>query len=264
VIIPSVFPFLILTDIVIPYIKFENIKPLKYAFEKVFKISGCGVSALLCGLLCGFPIGARLAFSLYKTERISRDECERLMAISNNASPGYVISALGIGIRGSLRDGIILYLATVISAIITGSCCSFGKKCGTANALSFRPDYDFVCSVKESIGVCLNICGFVTTFSIFTGLIRKAIKTEILLCIILPFMEIGNAGAFLQSAECLSSNASLMLTAFATTFSGISVLAQTRGCIESSARISFTKYFLIKLLQGVISAVITGISIFFF
>ena len=38
VIIPSVFPFLILTDLISPYLRFEAIGPLSRLFERTFKI----------------------------------------------------------------------------------------------------------------------------------------------------------------------------------------------------------------------------------
>ena len=265
VIIPAVFPFLILTDFAIKYIRFERISFLKRAFERIFNISGNGISALICGLLCGFPIGARVSSSLYQSGKISKDECESLLAFSNNASPGYIISVIGLGIRGSLRDGILLYSSVVVSSIFTGIIIQ--KKSDNKFSLLDFPEetnYDFINSVKESINVCLSICGFVTAFSVLTGLIKQTIQSEILLCIILPFIEIGNACNFLANDTSLSPDATLLLTAFATAFSGFSVFAQTRGCINLTFKFPTRKYLYIKLVQALISTIYVAITVFLF
>ena len=264
VIIPAVFPFLILTDLVIKCIRFEQVGFLKRVFERLFNISGCGISALICGLLCGFPIGARVSSSLYQSGKLSKSECESLMAFSNNPSPGYVISVIGLGIRGSLNDGIILYSAVIVSSVFTGIIIRKRRDSHFA-FIDFSDDskYDFIASVKDSVNVCLNICGFVTVFSVLTGLLRQAIKSQILLSIILPFIEIGNACNFLANDAPLSSDATLLLTAFATAFSGFSVFTQTRGCINLSFKFPSKKYLYIKLLQGLISTVYVAFILFF-
>ena len=264
VIIPAVFPFLTLTDLAIKCIKFERVKLLKRAFERLFNISGNGISALICGLLCGFPIGARVSSSLCESGKISNNECESLMAFSNNPSPSYVISVIGLGIRGSVTDGIILYSSVVVSSILTGILIR-KKRDNNFSFLDFPNDskYDFVASVKDSINVCLGICGFVTVFSVLTGLIKQTIQNKTLLCIILPFIEIGNACNYLANEASLSSDITLLLTAFATVFSGFSVFAQTRGCINLSFKFPTMKYLYIKLLQGIISVIYVAIIMFF-
>ncbi len=256
VIIPSVFPFLLLCDATMPYIQFESMKPVRFIFEKCFNISGCALSAFICGILCGFPIGAKLALSLYKCGKISKDECERLMAFSNNASPGYIISAIGIGMRGNLSDGLVLYFSTVISAIITGILVGIGKEKTNFSPNIYKQNYNFVESVKNSTLICLTICGFITTFSILSGLLYKAVNSEMILYFILPFLEIGNAATIISKSNYLLPVTSLILTAFSIGFSGLSVCAQTKSLI-SNEDVSFFRYVLIKLLQGLITVIVT-------
>ena len=90
-ILPSVFPFLLITDVLITSIRAEKVTVLHRAFERIFRISGEGIATFFCGILCGFPVGAKMSTELYKNGIISKCECERLMSFSNNASPAYVI-----------------------------------------------------------------------------------------------------------------------------------------------------------------------------
>ena len=53
----------------------------------------------------------------YKVVKISKNECERLIGFSNNASPAFVISGVGYALFGSIRIGVFLYILSFISSI---------------------------------------------------------------------------------------------------------------------------------------------------
>lgn len=257
VIIPSVFPFLLLTDFIIPYINFNTLTPMKRIFEKCFNISSSALSVFIFGIMCGFPVGPRLALTLYKNGSISRDECERLFAFSNNASVGYVVSAVGYFMRGSLCEGIILYLSMLFSALSVGALLGINKNKSNYVSYPSIQNYSFVDSVKNATAVCLTIAGFVTAFSIICGIIRSFIKNESLIVLLLPLLEIGNAAVYLSKIQDTAPNLTLALTSFAISFSGLCVYAQTKSIIDSKNEISTKKYLPAKLLQGVIAFLFT-------
>lgn len=49
----------------------------------------------LLGMLCGYPMGAKLASDMYESHKISRREAEYLTTFCNNASPSFIITYLG-------------------------------------------------------------------------------------------------------------------------------------------------------------------------
>ena len=259
IIIPAVFPFLLLTDFSMRFIRFEKIGIFKKIFERLFNINGCALPVFICGLMCGFPVGAKLALALYENQKISRDECERLMAFANNASPGYVICAVGLGMRASAGDGVVLYASMAISSILCGMLFGLKKrKTDLSNEISWQK-YSFVDSTKESAIVCFNIAGFVTVFSMIAGLIQKAVSNEYFFAIIISLLEIGNAGIYLSDLCILSSEITLILTSFSISFSGLCVAAQVISLSDSRVRMPLKKYVFAKLVQGIISAIITSI-----
>lgn len=256
VIIPSVFPFLLLTDLAMRYIRFERIGGIRRIFEKLFRINGAALPVFVCGILCGFPLGAKLALTMYENGKISKCECERLMVFANNASPGYVICAVGIGMRGNLKDGVLLYISAVLSSILTGILLGVNKdKSDISHFISWQK-YSFTKSVTSAVGVCLNICGFVTVFSIAVGVVNELIKSEIIRMLIIPFMEIGNAALYLSDLYVAPAWITLALTAFSTSFSGLCVCAQTLSLINEKKDISMAAYIPRKLLQGFIAALL--------
>ena len=257
VIIPSVLPFLLLGDFCVRFIRFESAAALRRTFDRLFHINGAALPVFVCGILCGFPVGARVAVTMYKNGKISKCECERLISFANNASPGYVICAVGMGLRGSLADGIVLYATMVLSSIVTGALIGINKdKSNISNFISWQ-SYSFVESVKSASIVCLQISAFVSVFSVAVGLIDRMIGSVIIKAAIIPFLEIGNAAAYLSDLCILSPCVSLALTSFAISFSGLCVGAQTLSIFDKGSDISFKNYLPYKLLQGFIAAGIT-------
>lgn len=256
VIIPSVFPFLILTDVAMRYIRFERIGFFRRTFERLFHINGAALPVFVCGILCGFPLGARLALMMYENGKISKCECERLMAFANNASPGYVICAVGLGMRSSLKDGITLYIAMIIASVLSGIIFGINKtKSNNSDFISWQ-SYSFTESIKSGVTVCLHISGFVTVFSIAVGLIDELVTVEWIKAIVIPFMEIGNAAVYLSDLYIIPDLFRLALIAFSISFSGLCVTAQTLALIEKGSDISLASYVPRKLLQGSIAAII--------
>lgn len=257
IIIPSVFPFLILTDLISRYIHLESLRHARGAFEKIFKINGSALSVFVCGLLCGFPVGAKLALSCYENGKISKDECERLMAFSNNASPGYVICAVGLGMRGSVSDGIILYSAMVISSVITGFLFGLKQKYSTNTDLISWQKYSFVNSVKDAAGICLNMTAFITAFGILSGILELFITGDVILAFLLSLFEIGNATLHISDLCNFSADITLAISSFAISFSGLCVFCQTFSLVDPKHKISAKRYLTIKLVQGVIAMLVT-------
>lgn len=260
-IIPSVLPFLILCDPIRALAHPEQIKPLGRLFERIFRINSSCVSVFLLGAVCGFPIGAKMALDCYDNGIISKDECERLMAISNNASPAYVISAVGAGLRGSEREGVILYSSAIISSVISGIIISFGKRKTEIRGDIPRQRYSFIESVKSSVLTCLNVAAFVTVFSVLFGMCRLLCRDELVLTLLASVLEIASGARYISELNIFSPCISLALCSFCISFSGLCVGAQTLSLIKRGSSISPARYLLYKLLSGVISF---AVSIIFY
>ena len=126
-IIASVFPFMIFTDLIISFCRFDTSEKLKNLFSYIFKINGSGITAFICGNVCGAPMGIKGAVMLYNNGSISKSECERLIGISNNISPSFAIGGIGGLIRGSIEDGVIVYISVLLASIFTGWFFGLGK-----------------------------------------------------------------------------------------------------------------------------------------
>lgn len=257
-VIASVFPFLILTDVISKTAGLEKIRLLRVAFERLFKINGYAVNAFIIGITCGFPIGAKAAAELYKNEKISNEECQRLIGFANNTGPAFIIAGIGAGMRGSVIDGIILYFSMVLSALTVGILFGIGKAYKKNIAESVNYEYEFSASVKNAASNTLTVCGFVVLFSVICGIFSSIVKNNIISSLLLPFIEVTNAAAYLSSNVFLPDFISLILTSFAISFSGFSVHFQASAFLRGTD-IRMKKYYFMKLAQGILSALFTSI-----
>ena len=129
-IIPSIFPFLIATEL----LNYTNIakllgKLLKNVMKPLFNIPGEGAYALIMGLISGYPVGAKIALDLYENNICTKSEAERMLSFTNNSGPLFIIGTVGILLFGNSLVGILLLLTHILSCttigIIMGICSRF-------------------------------------------------------------------------------------------------------------------------------------------
>jgi nucleoside recognition membrane protein YjiH len=98
---PTLLPFLILSGILTRTgIPVACPKAGARLISLLFGLSPAGFCALLLGLFCGYPMGARMTSDLYISGRISLREAEYLSAVSSQASPAFLINYLAFQTLG--------------------------------------------------------------------------------------------------------------------------------------------------------------------
>ena len=104
---PTLLPFLILTGLLLHTDGITKIVQPITPFFKVFTgLSGEGAYVFLLGLLCGYPMGAKLTSDLYYAGKISRQEAEYLLTFCSNPSPAFLATYVGqICLEGKVPAG---------------------------------------------------------------------------------------------------------------------------------------------------------------
>ena len=121
VIIPSLFPFFILTSLVISLGLAGYLgRLMEPIMRPLFRLPGACAAPLALGFVGGYPVGARAALTLYENGQCTKTEAERLLAFCNNSNPVFLVSVLGVGVFGSVRAGVYLWLIHILSALLTG------------------------------------------------------------------------------------------------------------------------------------------------
>ena len=274
--IPSLFPFMVAGDLFFSLGAGEMIgKRLGKPFRKLFGISENGVSAFLLGAVCGLPLGAKYALSLYKSGSISRSDCERLMGISTNSGPGFVVAGIGLSLYGSVRLGWILYLCQIGASVISGILLR-GRKgsviiAPTTHKTRRKPLSVLITeAVSSSVINILKICGFVVFFGVLTEFIVSACAflslPALLTATLSAFTELTSACEILHvfslSNTSLTLHSAHILTFFAVGFSGMCAHLQTASLTDGHS-VSMRTYYLTKLLSGIICALLGASALHF-
>lgn len=169
-VIPSLFPFLVVSSLLTSLGFGELLAGPLSGLMRLYQIGGVGASALVLGLIGGYPVGPRTVAELYHNHLLSKDEANRLLTFCNNANPAFLINTLGVGIFGSVRIGLFLWLIHLLAALLTGLI--LGRKSSTASRTPWRetslravrfPEA-FVGAVRSGLTAILSICAFVVFF----------------------------------------------------------------------------------------------------
>lgn len=107
---PTLLPFLILTGILLRTDGITRIvQPIAPFFKVLTGLSGEGAYAFVLGLLCGYPMGAKLTADLYHAGKINRQESEYLLTCCNNPSPAFLVTYVGqICLEGKVPVGFLV------------------------------------------------------------------------------------------------------------------------------------------------------------
>ena len=233
-VIPALFPFLVVSSLLLSLGLGELLSPmLAGLMEPLFRVDGVGSSALLLGLVGGYPIGAKTAADLYRGGRLSRPEAERLLAFCNNSNPVFLISVLGVGVFGSVRAGVWLWLIHLLSALLTGLLFrnhggpARRQAGGTAAFQAVSLSAALVAAVRESLSGMLSVCAFVTFFYVLArplaslgGWLGPVLVGLTELFSLTPLLRPDRFGFILASAMA--------------GWGGLSVLCQTAAVLEGS------------------------------
>ncbi len=91
--IPTLLPFMILSGIMIRMNLTEKfVSFIHPVLHRIYGTSSNGSYTILMGLLCGFPMGARIIGELYQAGKLSREESSCLLSFCNNIGPIYFLS----------------------------------------------------------------------------------------------------------------------------------------------------------------------------
>ena len=284
IIIPSLFPFLVFSNVAISCGLADQLgKYFESIMKPIFNVNGSSSIAFILGILSGYPVGAKTAIELYHNHYCSKTEAERLLAFCNNSGPAFIISAIGVGIWGRIDVGIILYIAQIISSVIIGVV--FGRLWnGTdkkMNAKKIKPKSvglitSLVNSVKASTVSVAFICAFVVFFAVVIRLLfsfRFIPSIADFLSNAVNFLDEKSfeqilAGFFeittgIKYTALSLTPKNLSITAFILGWSGLSVHCQVLIFLNNSG-LSKKPYFLGKITQAILSGIITYILVFLF
>ena len=271
--VPLLLPFLLISGFFLSMIDWEH--PNR---------AGCLILLFLCGLFCGYPVGAIAIGRLYKNQVISKNFAHAIMPLCNNISPmflmGYVCNQYLNGQINTITVLTAIYLPQICYAILyyliskTSWRISLFKSdiktmyaskneqinvqtslSETANTLSeyaATQDAGSAPSVIENSITTITVIGiYIAVFSVLYDLIIACAGNIPALHILACYLEITK-GLSELSVFPLSSIQKTALILSVTSFGGLSSLFQSMHILKET-KLSFIRYTYGKCICAVCS-----------
>ena len=252
-IIPTLFPFFILSDFWASYLTLPKESVIRKFFYNCFRIKGDALTAFLCGTICGFPLGAKSAVDLYESKQIDKNELELLCAISSNPSCAFVISGIGASMYNNAFVGILLYFSVILSACITGTIFKIKNTNISNSKENTRQSFSLVYSIKKAGMSSITVSSYIIFFSALISLWCSVCENTSINLMCASLAEVSSACSMIKDNLLLVTPISMSLTAFSLGFSGFSVHMQVFSFLPNC--VSKAKYLIIKMMIGIFSAV---------
>lgn len=246
VIVPTLLPFMIISQLMQNVYGSSIKNPVLYV--------------LCIGLLCGYPMGAFVACSMYKKGRITEETAYRLLTCCNISSPAFVISYISMTSLKITAFPYHILLATYIPvfliAVFTLITQKKPKKTGTKKDTPFSFDV-LDAAITGSIANVLKLGVYMIIFAIIAAFITIIpLKLPLLKCILVGTAEITTGINYAVHAG-IRRNILIPLVLMMNAFGGLSCAMQSMTFLNESG-LSIKKYMCKKILL----ALLTGITWF--
>lgn len=278
--IPTLLPFMIISGIMIRLNLTERFARCFHPlFHTIWGTSLNGSYVLLMGMLCGFPMGARVIGELCHADKLSEEEGAFLLAFCNNIGPIYFISFVmsTLSLSGNYIPFFIMYGVPLIYGFLLYRLSRFRKHLllypvnagqTVSEACPIRlsaaqmplraasctmPQPSLLAAIDDSVLSGLIGIGKLGGYMVFFNLLN---------IILLPFSSLPEG--FLSFCNCMleiTSGISRMggsgrlLVLILLPFGGFSCISQTYSMIKLT-NLSILQYILHKCIQMVITAAI--------
>ena len=257
-ILPTVLPFLLLSEFLINY-GFINVINFLFGkiFKKVFNINGDVCYIFLISLLSGFPSSSIYINDLYQKKLISPESADKALMICHFPNPLFVIGFIGsiIGIRYAYYLLIIHYISIIIIGFLFRN---------IDNGFEFINKYEtknfgivLKNGIKKSIDNLLLILGTIIFFNILCTSINDINLPLVIKSFINIFLELSNGINFIINNFNLKFQC--IFISMLLSFGGLCIHFQVISIIEES-KIKYQKFLISRILQSLISGILVLIT----
>lgn len=247
-VIPSLFPFLILSSLTVGVLRERN----SLFLRKIGHILGLPQGAegvYIVGLLGGYPMGAKIIAEMSNAGNLQRKDAERMLLFCSNCGPAFILG-MAFPLFGDFRYVLFLWIQHILSSFIMGI--MIPKEITHTCRLLTNHASNVMEQATKTIG---TICGWVTIFRAGIYLINSTglfTEGKISLVLLGGIMELTNGILMLKDIELLHDR--LLLASIFINFGGICVLMQTFSVIGN---LRILPYAVGKISQMGIGLVIT-------
>ena len=235
---PSLFPFLVLGNILINY-------NFGYYLCRIFKFKSNEIVVFFLSLISGFPSSAKYTREMYLKKLLKKENADNVLCYSFFANPLFLMTVLKPSFSLKIIILIILshYLANVFIA--------FGFKKSHEKIIKLETNQNLgtiiSLSIKEGINTLLLILGTITFYNIIITLLKDIIKNKSFMFFLSGLLEFSQGLNNLNGLDVSLYLKALMALIFIS-FGSLSILTQIKSII-SDTNLNFAKFVKFRLVH---------------
>ncbi len=263
IVVPSTFTFMVLAGF-IPLSGLSKwlMLPFLPITRYLLHLPDEAASAVIMSFIGGYPAGPKALASMVEYNMISRPLAGKILLYTTNVSPSFAIVAVGQMMWGRPMLGAIIFAAQIIASLVIGIITRPKvRESASPCATKLPTSTAFVLAVSNAASAMVTICGFIVFFAVISELLNYYLSSYQL-----PLLPTIGISGFLEVtggcklASKLGSMEGLMLSAFFVSFAGLSIIFQNIS-IATSAKIPTRGYFLWRLINGLLTPLITWLML---
>lgn len=268
---PSLFPFFVLTEVLINYGFVELVGELfKPIMHKLFRINGKCAFIFIMSIISGFPSSAKYTRELYLKGLINEHEAAKALTFCHFSNPLFIIGTISLLFLNNKDVGLLILMCHYFSNIIVGIIFrnyypsdeeknSISIKRAIINMHNKRINNDknfgqiITNSLLNSINTLLLILGVVTMFLVITTIIDNNINlNNYNQSILNGFIEMTQGLKYISILDIPLKLKSILSTMIIS-FGGLSVHMQVIS-ILSDTKIKYLPFLTARILHAFIAS----------
>lgn len=260
---PSLFPFMILANILMEYgfveICSEFLKPI---MNRLFKANEKGAFVLVLSIISGSPSNAKYIKELLDKKKINNYEAQKILMFTHFVNPLFIISTIGVLFLNNKKLGIIILISHYAGNIFTGILFRNYHSYNHTHKIDITKAFNSLGEKRKNFIVILtnSIISAINTLLIILGVITTCLVITTILNInplFNGFLEITQGLKYISLLN-LDIIIKVLLTTFLISFGGFSIHAQVFSILNSQ-NIKYFPYLLARITHGIISTIIVFI-----
>lgn len=269
---PALFPFFILSDLLVHYGFIELLSELFKNVMRFFGLSGTCSFALFGSMISGFPSGVKYTKQLLDKGLIDEDCANHLLMFTHFSSPLFIIGTIGTGLLNDKKLGLIILMSHFFGNFIIGFLFKKKKirkkeKVFVKRAFSLMHkkrisnERNFITILSNSIYTTIDtlmlLLGIIIVFLVFSNLLNKLPIDENVSIFFRGIIEMTQ-GVKLVSISNISMIYKIMIITFFLSFGGLSVHLQVASIINDS-KIKYKNFLIARIIHSILSSILVCI-----
>jgi len=269
---PSLFPFFILSDLLVSFGFIELISELFKNFMRIFGLNGNCSFPLFGSIVSGFPSGPKYIKQLLDNNLIKEDDANFLIMFTHFSNPLFIIGTIGSVLLNDIFLGYIILISHFLGNFIIGLLfrkkryiykekISLKKAINLMNKKRISNKDSFITilsnSIYNTIDILILLLGIIIVFLILTNLITKLPIDNNIILILKGILEMTQGVKYVSISNIYLIYKVILITLFLS-FGGFSVHLQVASIINNT-KIKYKNFMIARIIHSIISLILVYI-----